>query len=94
MVTLPQKYAGATILEESTNLVLIETADGNSFWIRKNDNEFPAASKPEPGAPRRYRGPGKKPKKLGFRDSDGTIYRTAEGQERLQLAFAARPRSF
>jgi len=84
---LPEKYRGATILDESPGLVLIETVEGNSFWIRKKESMAP---KSEPRAGRH----GRKPNKLGFRDKDGTIIYNADGQERLQRAFAARPRSF
>jgi hypothetical protein len=91
MIQLPERYAGSTILEESANLIKIETPSGHEFWIAKNN---PVAPKPDPGAPRRYRGPGKKPKKLGFRDKDGTIFYNEDGQERQHAAFASRPRSF
>jgi hypothetical protein len=86
-MVLPAKFAGATVLEESANLIKIETASGQEFWIPRNNS---AAPKSEPRAGRR----GKQPTKLGFRDKDGVVYYNAAGQERLQRAFAARPRSF
>jgi hypothetical protein len=89
-MVLPERYSGSTILEESPNLIKIETPSGREFWISKNNSVV--APKPDSGAPRRYRGPGKKFKNIGFRDSDGSINYNADGQERLQLAFAARPR--
>lgn len=86
-MVLPEKWARARILEESRNLVKLETLSGQEFWIRKNNFVAPA---PKPEASHR----GRKPKKIGFRDSDGTIYRNGEGRERMHAAFAARPRSF
>ena len=85
MIQLPERYAGSTILEESPCLIKIETPPGQEFWIPRNNS---VALKPEPRAAHR----GRKPTKLGFRDNDGSIIYTAAGQERLQLAFAARPR--
>jgi hypothetical protein len=92
VMVLPERYAGSTILEESANLIKIETPSGHEFWIPKNNSVV--APKPESGAPRRYRGPGKKFKKIGFKDADGSIIYNAEGLERQHRAFAARPRSF
>ena len=86
-MVLPEKYAGARILDESPSLIKIETPSGQELWIRKNES---MVSKPEPRASRR----GKKPQKIGFRDKDGSIIYNADGQERMQRAFAARPRSF
>jgi hypothetical protein len=86
-MVLPEKYAGAKILEESPNLIKIEITSGSEFWIPRNKS---AAPKPESGVVHR----GRKPKKIGFRDKDGTIFYNAEGQERMHVAFAARPRSF
>jgi hypothetical protein len=88
MIQLPEKYKNAKILEESRDLVKIETRDGREFWIRKNESTAPTPS------PAGVKHRGLKPKKIGFRDSDGTIYRNAEGQERAHVAFAARPRGF
>jgi hypothetical protein len=85
MIQLPEKYRNAKVLDQTPNLVLIETVDGNSFWVRRNNSVAPTS---DPGAAHC----GKKPKRLGLRDSDGSIIYNAEGLERLHRGFAARPR--
>jgi hypothetical protein len=87
MIQLPEKYKNAKILDESPSLIKIETPSGQELWIRKNESMAPA---PKPEASRC----GRKPKKIGLRDSDGTIIYNADGQERMHVAFATRPRSF